>query len=377
MGASQVTEESDGPTAAGTQAEPRPEASALNAAESGGDGESPPTIVIAVGALGMVLAGAWWATRGPVPISASSQAPTRAVAEAPGADPKPEPAEHDAQTTTSEELTTATALRAADQPEGAETVPTPEGVEKPTAREVPAEPLEQAAQPAAKQEPAVRDAPAAYSGRVDESAQSTAEAAEASPREVVRSLRTRPAKIGEPHPFLPTLLADARIAAAYRGERHEFRSKLDGVLQALRLMLQTDAFLGLAAYRLKVRLRALGIPVLPWIAHRLAIVFGQISIADTVVVHPGVLIPHGQVVVYGEVEIHPTAILHPWVTVAPIPGGTVGPTIGWGAQIGIGARVLGEIEVGRDARVGVNAVALDDVPANTTVVGTPARPVTD
>jgi len=63
--------------------------------------------------------------------------------------------------------------------------------------------------------------------------------------------------------------------------------------------------------------------------------------------------------------------------VAPIPGGTVGPTIGWGAQIGIGARVLGEIEVGRDARVGVNAVVLDDVEANTTVVGTPARSVAD
>jgi len=120
-----------------------------------------------------------------------------------------------------------------------------------------------------------------------------------------------PAKARVAPSYLQTVLADARIAAAHRGERSEFRSRLDGCLQALRLMLQTDAFLGLAAYRLKTRLQARGIPVLPWIAHRLAIVFGQISIADTVVVHPGVLIPHGQVVVYGEVEIHPTAILHP------------------------------------------------------------------
>src|SRR5918995_443274 len=97
------------------------------------------------------------------------------------------------------------------------------------------------------------------------------------------------------HPFLEALLTDARVAAIYRGERHKFRSRLDGVLQALRLMLQTDAFLALAAYRVKARLRALGIPVLPSIAHRIAIVVGQVSIADTAVVHPGVFIPNGHV----------------------------------------------------------------------------------
>jgi serine O-acetyltransferase len=211
---------------------------------------------------------------------------------------------------------------------------------------------------------------------VNENGGTIPEAAEARPR-AASAMDTSPAKGRAPHSFLRTVLADARIAAAYRGERSEFGSRLDGCLQALRLMLQTDAFLGLAAYRLKTSLHARGIPVLPWIAHRLAIMFGQISIADTVVVHPGVLIPNGQVVVYGEVEIQPTVTLHPWVTVAPIPGGTIGPTIGWGAQIGIGARVLGEIEVGRGARVGVNAVVLDDVEADTTVVGIPARSVAD
>lgn len=178
-------------------------------------------------------------------------------------------------------------------------------------------------------------------------------------------------------PFLEALLADARVAAAYRGERHQFRSRLDGVLQALRLMLQTDAFLALAAYRMKARLQALGIPVLPWIAHRLAMISAQISIANTAVVHPGVFIPNGQVVVYGLVEIHPGAILLPWVTVGPMGGSFDGPTIGPGAQIGTGAKVMGGIEVGANARVGTNAVALDDVAPNMTVVGMPARPVTE
>ncbi|MEK6250809.1 MAG: hypothetical protein AABM43_02490 [Actinomycetota bacterium] len=180
------------------------------------------------------------------------------------------------------------------------------------------------------------------------------------------------------HPaFLEALLADARLAAAYRGERHEFRSRLDGFLQALRLMLQTDAFLALAAYRLKARLRALGIPVLPWIAHRLAMMSAQVSIADTVVVHPGVFFPNGQVVIYGLVEIQPLVTIHPWVTVGPIRGGPIGPRIGPGAEIGTGAKVLGDIEVGANARVGVNAVVLNDVPPHTTVVGMPAQAVTE
>jgi len=178
-------------------------------------------------------------------------------------------------------------------------------------------------------------------------------------------------------PFLEALLADARVAAAYRGERHQFRSRLDGVLQALRLMLQTDAFLALAAYRMKSRLQALGIPVLPWIAHRLAMISAQISIADTALVHPGVFIPNGQVVVYGLVEIHTGAILLPWVTVGPLGGGFDGPTIAPGAQIGTGAKVMGHVEVGANARVGTNAVVLDDVAPNTTVVGMPARSVTE
>jgi serine O-acetyltransferase len=177
--------------------------------------------------------------------------------------------------------------------------------------------------------------------------------------------------------FSKALLEDARVYAAYRGERQQFRSRLDGILQALRLMLQTDAFLALAAYRLKVRLRELGIPVLPWLAHRLAIVSGQVSIADSAVVHPGVFIPNGEVVVYGLVEIHPSAVILPWVTLGPIPGEFRGPTIGPGAHIGSGAKVMGEIEVGANARVGTNAVVFDDVPPNTTVVGMPARPVTE
>lgn len=177
--------------------------------------------------------------------------------------------------------------------------------------------------------------------------------------------------------LMEALIADARIACAYRQERHEFRSRPDGVLQVLRLMLKTDAFAALAAYRLKARLESLGIPVLPWIAHQIAVTSAGISIGDGVVLHPGVVIPHGHVVVHGLVEIEPFVTLLPWVTVGPIGGGSAGPTIRGGAVIGTGAKVMGEIEIGANSRVGVNAVVLDDVPANTTVVGMPAEPIAE
>ena len=51
------------------------------------------------------------------------------------------------------------------------------------------------------------------------------------------------------------------------------------------------------------------------------------------------------------------------------------PTLLSGAIIGSGAQVLGPVTVGRNARVGANAVVVKDVPANCTVVGIPAQPV--
>ncbi len=177
------------------------------------------------------------------------------------------------------------------------------------------------------------------------------------------------------HPRLrEAVLADARVTAAYRFERHEFRSRLDALLQILRLMCVSDAFLAHALYRVKARGQALGVPVLPRIAHRLAMMVAQVSIGDPVVVQPGVYIVHGQVVIDGLVEIGSGAVIGPWVTVG-LRGELQGPTIGAGVSIGTGAKVLGNVRVGDGAQIGANAVVLHDVPAGATAVGAPARTV--
>ena len=56
-------------------------------------------------------------------------------------------------------------------------------------------------------------------------------------------------------------------------------------------------------------------------------------------------------------------------------GGDRHPKIRRGVMIGAGAKVLGNIEVGEDARIAAGSVVLENVPPRCTVAGVPARPV--
>jgi len=99
-------------------------------------------------------------------------------------------------------------------------------------------------------------------------------------------------------------------------------------------------------------------------------------------IHPGatigrrVFIDHGMGVVVGETaEIGDDCTLYHGVTL----GGTSWnkgkrhPTLMAGVVVGAGAKILGPITIGANARVGSNAVVVKDVPDNATAVGIPAR----
>jgi serine O-acetyltransferase len=90
------------------------------------------------------------------------------------------------------------------------------------------------------------------------------------------------------------------------------------------------------------------------------------------------VIDHGMGVVIGETaQIGDDCYIYHQVTlgVARTMGGKRHPTVGNNVIIGAGAKVLGPIHVGDNARIGANAVVVDNVAADTTVVGIPARPV--
>lgn len=170
-------------------------------------------------------------------------------------------------------------------------------------------------------------------------------------------------------------MEDAVVTLRYRGEGERFASRLDALTQIVRLAWVSDAFFAQVLYRSKARMQALGVPLLPRIAHRLAVALAQVSIGDPVVIEPGLYIAHGQVVIDGIVSIGAGAVLAPFVTIGLRAGDFQGPTIERGVQVGTGAKLLGPIRVGAGAQIGANAVVLDDVPAGATVAGAPARRV--
>lgn len=187
---------------------------------------------------------------------------------------------------------------------------------------------------------------------------------------LLKALRSR-------HPkFFVALTEDARVAAAKRGERSEFRSAADALLQALRLMRESEGFVALALYRLKARSQALRIPVVPRLAHRLAMSWAQLCIGDPVLMEPGVYMPLGQVVIDGLVRVRSGVTIGPRVTVGLKAGNVRGARIEPDVTIGTSAKVIGPVTIGAGASIGANAVVIEDVPAGAVAVGIPAK-VTD
>lgn len=88
----------------------------------------------------------------------------------------------------------------------------------------------------------------------------------------------------------------------------------------------------------------------------------------------GLLIPHPNgIVIHPATVIGPNCLIFQQVTLGTLTGGT--PKVGGHVDIGCGAKILGEITLGDHSRVGANAVVLNDVAPNQTVVGIPAAPV--
>ncbi len=87
-------------------------------------------------------------------------------------------------------------------------------------------------------------------------------------------------------------------------------------------------------------------------------------------------IDHGMGVVIGETAIVGDDVhLYHGVTLGGVSSEHVKrhPTIGDRVVIGAGAKVLGDIEIGADSVVGANAVVVRSAPANSRIVGIPAK----
>lgn len=99
-------------------------------------------------------------------------------------------------------------------------------------------------------------------------------------------------------------------------------------------------------------------------------------------IHPGatigrrVFIDHGIGVVIGQTTIiEDDVLIYQGVTLGGVSldKGKRHPTIKANSVIGSGAKVLGNITIGKNSKIGANSVVVCDVPKNSTAVGVPAK----
>ncbi|MFN3326951.1 MAG: serine O-acetyltransferase [Bryobacteraceae bacterium] len=146
----------------------------------------------------------------------------------------------------------------------------------------------------------------------------------------------------------------------------------------LEIVLCYPGFHAILLHRFAHRLYKARIPLLPRFLSQISRFFTGIEI------HPGAsigrrfFIDHGMGVVIGETtEIGDDVLIYQGVTL----GGTGKekgkrhPTIGNSVVIGTGAKVLGNIRIGDNVKIGAGSVVVRSVPDNSTVVGIPGRVV--
>src|SRR5438094_8523418 len=144
----------------------------------------------------------------------------------------------------------------------------------------------------------------------------------------------------------------------------------------LEVILTYAGFHALLAYRVAHRFHTWGIPFVPRAISQFARWLTGIEIHPAATIGRGFFIDHGMGVVIGETtEIGDHVTLFQGVTL----GGTGKergkrhPTLGNHVVVGAGAKILGGIKIGDNVKIGANSVVLKWVPANSTVIGVPAR----
>ena len=108
----------------------------------------------------------------------------------------------------------------------------------------------------------------------------------------------------------------------------------------------------------------------------------QISVTLGIDIHPaaqmgsGIMFDHATGIVIGETAVveDDVSILHS-VTLGGTgkASGDRHPKIRQGVLLSAGCKIIGNIEVGKNAKVGAGSVVLEDVPPNVTVAGVPAK----
>lgn len=138
----------------------------------------------------------------------------------------------------------------------------------------------------------------------------------------------------------------------------------DALLGSIRLYQRHSGRPGLAAKALRRLARA---------AHAFWSIVTASDIRPQARLGRNLRMPHPTgVVIHHDAVVGDDCILMQQVTIGQL-SGPGAPVLEDGVYVGAGAKVLGAIRIGTGARIGANAVVMQDVPAHCTAVGIPAR----
>jgi serine O-acetyltransferase len=178
--------------------------------------------------------------------------------------------------------------------------------------------------------------------------------------------------------FDEAMNADAQIGQAVRADLSAVFERDPACHSYVQAFLFFKGFHALQCYRIA---RWLWLEERHWLAYFLQ---SRVSELFAVDIHPaakigaGVFVDHAHGIVIGETAVvdDDVSMLHS-VTLGGTGkvGGDRHPKIRRGVMIGAGAKILGNIVIGEDARIAAGSVVLNDVPARCTVAGVPAKPI--
>jgi serine O-acetyltransferase len=136
----------------------------------------------------------------------------------------------------------------------------------------------------------------------------------------------------------------------------------------------TDGTFAMVVYRLMQASQRLGLVPLTMLFNKLNAVCAACIIGRGAEFGPEFVLVHSQgVVINGKVKGGRNVMLEHQVTIGA--DRDASPVLGDEVFVGAGAKIIGGVRVGNRVKVGANAVVVDDVPDDSTVVGVPARPV--
>jgi serine O-acetyltransferase len=166
--------------------------------------------------------------------------------------------------------------------------------------------------------------------------------------------------------LLPLICEDLRAKALRRYERADWKAIVKVVL--------ADGTAAMIFYRLMQWSRRYRLFPLEMLFNKINGVCCSCIIGRGAEFGPGFVLLHSQgVVINGQARGGSNICLEHQVTIGA--ERNQNPILGNDVYIGCGAKVLGAVRVGNGARIGANAVVVQDVPEGATVVGIPARVV--